>query len=218
MPDPGCDYTIGADVAEGLEHGDFSDATVRLGTDQRREGIVSHPRGTVVARWRGKLDADLYGDALNNLGRFYRTALVGVESNGHGLSTIHRLQALQYPRLYRSRTYQRIYNREVERLGFQTNKATKPLIIDQLARAIREGTFWFWDEALRQELMSYVRNPNGTLGRPGIKDDGVMSSAISEEMLNHIYDPVYRRPDEIVYWSPRWFVKQMGKEKSQPWI
>ncbi len=219
MPNEKCDYAIGADVAEGLEHGDFSDATVRLGVDQKSsDGFIVHPRGTVVARYRGKLDPDLYGDALDRLGRFYGTALLGVEANGSGLSVVHRLQGLNYPRMYRTRTQQRIYNRETERYGWYTNKATKPLIIDQLAESIRKGLIIFWDEGLRQELMSFTRNPNGTLGRPGVKDDAVISAAISEEMLNHIFDVEYVRPNEIRYMSFKWWVNTIHPEKATPWI
>lgn len=218
MPEPGCDYCIGADVAEGLEHGDFSDATVRLGVDYKRNGVVVLPRGTVVARWRGKIDADLFGDRLNDLGRFYRVALIGCEANNHGLSTIHRLQELQYPRLYRSYTQSQAYNKQTMRMGWYTNKATKPLIIDELAAAIRKGTILFWDETLRQELLSFVRNPNGTLGRPGVRDDSVISAAISEEMLNHIYDVEYRRIEETPYMSLKWWHEQAGKKENKPWI
>ena len=218
QPHMGADYCIGADVAEGLEHGDFSDATVRLGTDQKVDGVLQYPRGTVVARYSNKLDADLFGDALSRIGRFYRTALMGVEANNHGLSTVHRLQALQYPRMYRTRTQQRIYNQETERLGWYTNKATKPLIIDQLARAIREGTIWFWDEWLRMQMMTFTRNPNGTLGRQGVKDDAVISAAISEEMLNHIFDIEYLPKLEVPYFSGEWWAQQLRKDKGKPWI
>jgi hypothetical protein len=218
LPVTGCDYTIGADVAEGLEHGDFSDATVRLGTDYKQDGRVVLPRGTVVARWRGKIDADLFGDRLNDLGRFYRNALIGCEANNHGLSTIHRLQALQYPRLYRSYTQSQVYNKQTMRVGWYTNKATKPLIIDELARAIRTGSITFYDETLRAELLSFVRNPNGTLGRAGVRDDAVISTAISEEMLNHIYDIEYRVPEEVPYFSQKWFAELLDIKDNKPWI
>ena len=62
-------YTIGADVAEGLETGDYSVA------------IVMDDSLNVVAKWRGHIDPDLYGLELAKLGWFYNEAYIAVENN-----------------------------------------------------------------------------------------------------------------------------------------
>src|SRR3990167_3290643 len=82
-------YVIGADVAEGLEHGDFSSAPV-----------LAPKANKIVAVWHGHIDADLFGGVLAELGYLYGAALIGVEVNNHGLSTNKALQRLHYPRLY----------------------------------------------------------------------------------------------------------------------
>jgi hypothetical protein len=72
FPRPECVYVIGADVAEGLAHGDYSSAH-----------IVNASTGEVVAHWHGHIEPDLFGELLAELGWWYNQALVGVESNNH---------------------------------------------------------------------------------------------------------------------------------------
>src|SRR5690606_38431680 len=56
-PEPGRLYVVGADVAEGLEHGDYSCAQV-----------LDVASGAQVAMWHGHVQADLFGDVLYDLG------------------------------------------------------------------------------------------------------------------------------------------------------
>ena len=43
--------------------------------------------------YHARVDADLFGtDVLFEMGIWYNTALVGVESNNHGLTTLNALQ------------------------------------------------------------------------------------------------------------------------------
>ena len=54
-PKKGEFYCIGADVAEGLAHGDYSC------------GLVGDENFEVVAMWHGHTDPDLFGDELYKL-------------------------------------------------------------------------------------------------------------------------------------------------------
>src|SRR5690606_20880486 len=79
-PEPDLFYCIGADVAEGLAHGDFSCA------------YVGDPQFDVVAEWHGHIDPDLYGVELVKLARYYNDAYLGVENNNHGLTTLSSIK------------------------------------------------------------------------------------------------------------------------------
>jgi len=208
-PIAGVDYVVGADVAEGLERGDFSDATVMAAQDLTRGGRRILSRGEVVARWRDKIDPDEFGDVLNKLARMYGTALVGVESNNHGIATLSRLRAIGYPRVYRQRILDQRSKTETERLGWMTTRRSKPYMIDALGAMIRTGELLFYDERLRKEMLSYIRQPNGALGDRNIHDDAVMSCSIAAVMLEHTSDPLYRRPDRVPnYGSLAWMLQQ----------
>jgi len=164
------EYVIGADVAEGLEHGDFDAGWVL------RRDTLEH-----VALWHGHLDPDLFGDELRKLGLWYHEALLGVESNNHGLTTITHLRNKGYPNLYRQTLFGTETDKEKARLGWLTNQATKPLMIGNLARVIRERILKSKCRRFVEEALSFVRDEKGRMGaREKAWDDVVMSAAIAE--------------------------------------
>jgi hypothetical protein len=181
-PVPGVVYVIGADVAMGLEHGDYSCAHV-----------IDVAAGVVVAEWWGKGDPDLFGShVLDQLGRFYNNSLLGVENNNHGLTTVTALQRVKYPNLYRARgklNVRRVQKTDV--FGWNTNRSTKPLMIDELNQAIREQDVQIHSDATIAELRTYVRDGDGkTHGSP--HDDRVMSLAVTVQMVKWCYLPEYK--------------------------
>ena len=213
QPVMGADYVIGADVAEGLERGDFSDFSVIAAREIRRDGRTLVQAGEVVARYRAKEDTDLYAEAIERVGYYYRTALVGVERNGPGLAVVKRLQNRNYPRLYRQEILDQRKRALTERLGWQTSRTSKPLIIEDLVTALRKGEITFYDEVLRRELMTYVRDERGFLGRPTIKDDAVMATAIAWRMVPHSFEARYAPTDAgPPDFSMAWFAKEAGIE------
>lgn len=182
MPEPGAMYVIGADVAFGLEHGDYSCAHV---LDVRT--------GLVVAEWWGKADPDLFGShVLANLGHFYNRALLGVENNNHGLTTVTALQRVKYPNLFRQRGKLNVRKvRKTDTFGWNTNRTSKPLMINGLAAAIRDGDIRIASEGAIAELRTYVRDGDGkTHGSP--HDDRVMSLAVTVQMVTWCYLPEYK--------------------------
>jgi hypothetical protein len=194
-PTEGEVYVIGADVAEGLGHGDFSSAHV-----------ISAETGLMVAHWHGHIDPDLFGeDVLVGLGYFYNYALVGVESNNHGLTTLKALQRVGYRNLYRNRKMQVRAPVASESLGWRTTSISKPLAIDELNAALRDQSILLFDTKTIAELRSFVRESNGKMhGSP--HDDRVMSLAISNQMLKYVWLPEYRndlepRKNSLDWWS-----------------
>ncbi|MED1948986.1 hypothetical protein [Brevibacillus centrosporus] len=174
-PIQGRRYVIGADVSEGLATGDYSYATVWDAKTWKQ-----------VTKWRGHVDPDLYGEELDKLGRFYNEALLAVEKNNHGFTTLNTLKNLNYPNLFMMEKYDKIHDKRTEQVGFQTTRKTKPLIIDHLAYCIREGEIETNDETLIKECITYVREDDGsTNAQEGCFDDGVMASAIALFVLSN---------------------------------
>lgn len=173
MPEPHEEYVIGADPAEGLANGDFSVADVIRKRDMK-----------TVARLRGHIDPDQFGHALDKLGRFYNFALMGVEINNHGLAVVQRLRDLFYTNLYRrEKGLDERFEESTSKLGWKTDMRTKPLAIDYLVEAIREGYVIDYDIVFVEEAFSYVRDDNGrTNAEEGDHDDTVMAKAIALQM------------------------------------
>lgn len=173
MPQPHEEFVIGADVAEGIKGGDFSVADVVRKSDMK-----------TVARWRGHVDPDQFGHQLDKLGRFYNNALMGVEINNHGLAVVQRLRDLFYHNLYRrERGIDESFEEPTSKLGWKTTSLTKPLMVDYLAEAIREGLVIDYDPVFIEEAMSYVIDDNGrTNAEEGSFDDTVIAKAIALQM------------------------------------
>ena len=170
-------YVIGADVAEGLEHGDFSCAMVIEAKSRR-----------VVACYHARVDADLFGsDVLFNLGRWYNQALIGVESNNHGLTTNKALVRVLYNPVYKQRSINKAHTTQPsETLGWRTSSITKPVAIDELNRSLRDGELHIFDADTHTELRTYVREGDGKMhGSPF--DDRVMALAIATQMLKYVW-------------------------------
>jgi hypothetical protein len=195
-------YVIGADPAQGMEHGDYSSAHVINARD-----------GEVCAHWHGRIDPDLMGsEVLAPLGRWYGDALIGVESNNHGLTTLKALQRTHYHPLYmqRSPRYKRSIPTDI--LGWRTSSITKPIAMDELNKALRDGTVKLWDADTIAELRTYVRNDaNKMSGSPF--DDRTVSLAIANQMLHHVWLKEYEPKREPGPGTMGWYEKQLyGKD------
>lgn len=174
-PKPGVRYVIGADVAEGLDHGDYSCADV-----------LSVPDGRQVAQWHGHIDPDRFGAVLAGLGVRYNRALLGVERNNHGLTTVTGLLNGGYPHLYAQEDLEyRAEGKETKKAGWLTTEKSKLKIIDQLHAELRDGDHGLACADTTLEMGTYVIDPdNGKYGaKAGCYDDRVMSRAIAGEMV-----------------------------------
>ncbi len=174
-PIPGHEYVIGGDVAEGLKTGDFSVAEV-----------VDTVTMKTVARWRGHVDPDRFGEILGALGVHYNYALIGVEVNNHGLTTVQKLRDTFYTNLYkRDRGYDEDFEEPTSNLGWKTDVRTKRLMIDDLIRVIREGLNEEVDEVFVQEAFAFVRDDRGRMNaEEGEHDDTIIAKAIAFQLFN----------------------------------
>jgi Terminase large subunit, T4likevirus-type, N-terminal len=191
-------YAIGADPSQGMEHGDYSAAHV-----------INVRNGHVVACWHGRIDPDLFGsDVLAPLGRMYGQALIGVESNNHGLTTLKALHRTRYHPLFmqRSPRYKRSVPTDI--LGYRTSSITKPLMVDEMNMALREGTVVLWDAETIAELRTFVRDEAGKMtGSPF--DDRTISLCIAGQMTKHVFLKQYEPEREPGPGTMGWLERQL---------
>ena len=173
-PKSGNKYVIGADVAEGLVNGDYSTLDV-----------LEVPSGKQAATWRGHIDPDQYGVLLAKIGNWYNGALIGVERNNHGLTTVTKLRDLHYRNQYAQEDLEHISDgKETKKLGWLTTGKSKLKIIDQLAAELRDGDHGIFCQETIDEMGTYTIDEEGRYGaKSGCFDDRVMSRAIAGEML-----------------------------------
>lgn len=180
-PIRGHDYVIGVDIAEGLEMNSQGDKGNR--TDFSSAYVLDRKTGGLVANWHGRLIGDQVGHQLELLGRYYYTAFIGVERNHQGLLPLITLRDLNYPRLYYQEKMGMDADLQTPKLGWYTDRYTRPLMIDEGSRWLREARVKIYDEELIDEMMSFVRYPDGQgRGAQGAYDDRVMSFLITIQM------------------------------------
>lgn len=191
-------YCIGADVAQGLEHGDFSSAHV-----------IDSRTGEVVAHWHGRIDPDLFGtDVLVPLGEMYGNALIGVESNNHGLTTLKALSRSRYHPIYMQRSPRYKKSVPTDILGWRTTQVTKPVAVDELARNIRDGTVKLYCAETVAELRTFVYDETNKMkGSP--YDDRTMSLVIANDMIKYVWRKEYEPPKVPDPYSFAWWEKRL---------
>lgn len=146
----------------------------------------------VVAQWRGHCDMDILAWNAARIAKWYGNALLVIESNtleSHdrdryvdGDQSAFILNQLRdcYPNLYaRRQSPEDIRQGAPRKYGFHTNVSTKPMIISNLVRIVREGLYVERDAACVDEYLTYERRANGSYGAvSGKHDDMLMTRAI----------------------------------------
>lgn len=195
-PRPDTKYAIGADVATGR------------GADYSVAYVVDLATMELACEFIGKLDADLFAAQLHYLGRWYGTrsgcqqdAVIAPEvAGGHGEAVIIALRDGRegrpaYPKLYRHILSSRPDLPVSKPYGFPTNIKTRPLILNQLEKALRERALPYVSNDLLYQMEEFVHHDHGTSprARDGCHDDCVMASAITLEMYR-LYGHHEHRP------------------------
>ncbi len=168
-PVTGRNYVIGVDVSEGVEGGDFSVAVV-----------FDRQTGEEVAMFRGLLPPDRFADKLNAWGREYNDALLVVEVNNHGLTTLTCLKQKIYPTLYfRPKAVDTLGVTSSDKFGWKTNKVTRPLLIDDFAQACRDKVLTLHSKELLDEMSVFVYDDGGNMvPMGGFHDDCIFAAGI----------------------------------------
>ncbi len=168
-PRLGKKYVVGADVAEGVTGGDYSVAVV-----------FDRETGEEVAFWRGHIAPDKFGALLNKIGRLYNDALMVVEINNHGLTTVTALKNLLYPQMYfRRATFDGVATKWSDRLGWKTTSVTRPLMIDDFNEALRDGGLHLRSEELVDEMFTFVYDGGSNMVcLSGFHDDCIFAASV----------------------------------------
>lgn len=166
-PIEGVPYVLGADTAG--EGSDFFAASV-----------LDNRTGEQVCTLRGKFDEDVFARQLFCLGKWYNWALIAPEAN-FSTYPILELERLGYPNLYVRETVDEFTHGIKHSYGFRTDTKTRPVIIANLIKAVRDDVTILNDAVTMEEMLTFIRNPE-TLrpeAAPGAHDDTVMALAIA---------------------------------------
>lgn len=180
-------YLIAADVAEGLEHRDYSVAIV-----------IDRETTEIVAEWHGHIEHSEFGTILALMGKHWNNAVLAVETgvSAHGTSAVTQLRNVEkYPisLIHQSNHAMEksddVFKNPERRFGWMTTPLTKPIIINHLATCLNNRAIPGVSLEQGMELRSYIREKNGkTNAESGKHDDRVMALAIAYYLLQ-LYPP-----------------------------
>jgi hypothetical protein len=141
---------------------------------------LDHWTGVQVAEFKARIDHDLMAYHAFLGGLFLNEALLSIERTG-GYGEHHPRRAappLGYRRIYTEKIIDDKKQREINRLGFDTNRRTKPQMEAHGQALLREGTHGIRSTALAAEIPTFVKddkNPTKHAPAPGAFSDLLMA-------------------------------------------
>lgn len=164
-PVAGKPYAIGGDTS-----GEGSDYFVG--------DVLDNTNKEQVAQIRFQFDEDKYAEQMYCLGKYYNYALIGVETN-YSTYPVKRLTQLKYNRQYIRESPDKYTGELKKSYGFETNRRTRPLLIAELVKLVREEVYLINSITTIKEMLTFIKNEKG---RPeaevGKHDDCVMCLGI----------------------------------------
>lgn len=165
-PGPGRPYVIGGDTA-----GDGSDWFVGQ--------VLDNITGQQVAVLRHQYDEDTYAKQMFCLGKYYNDALEALETN-FSTYPVKLLDLMGYRKLYVREIEDEFEGKFKHAFGFRTDRITRPVIISELIRVLRDNMSIINDEDTLMEMLTFVRNDKmRPEAEEGAHDDCVMALAIA---------------------------------------
>lgn len=173
-------YVIGADTAEGVSSGDNSVAVLmEVETLEQVATLCSN-------RWK----PSVFASHIVDLAKQFHTGgrampLVAVERNNHGHAVIQALDEISnYPNLFKDKD---------DKLGWLTNKVSRPVMLDAFIDGVEDGNVNLNDAEIFAEMLTLVDNGGKVEAEEGKHDDRVIASSIAVQValsqkVSNIYD------------------------------
>lgn len=197
-------YIIGADTAEGLEHGDYCSA------------FIMNKACEQVAMFHGKIDPDHFGKLLVELAKIYNEALLVPEINNTGYATLSAIKNESYFKVYMRSVFDEIGIEQSDKMGFRTTAQTKQLMLSKLIALYRDDGIRIVDVNLLKEMQNLTRESNGNVTLNS--QDRVVACCLACMGLDQSYEPaiiVNPNVKEKLQFETRdlYKEKKYGKEK-----
>lgn len=157
--------------------------------DRHAVQICNHETKQQVASYASRVDPDLLAEEIYLAALFFNRAWVAIEiTGGFGLPVARRLWLdYRYGRMYVRRSHDRQREKQEDRLGWSTDRQTKPIIVAGLSEELREGTHGIRDRDTAMEMQTYVRNDRGQTGaESGKYDDRIEAYMILKQVAREL--------------------------------
>lgn len=167
-------YYLGVDAAEGL--GETSDYSVICVLDED---------GYQCAEWRSnKVKPYIFAEIVRDLGHMYNGGLLVVEKASAGHTVVDKLHSdFKYINMYKYKSYDEKSGKRKRKVGWETNKASKPMIISNMQEMFEKNVVLLNSKALMEEMKLFQMIGDKMSAPSGQHDDCVMACAMAIEGL-----------------------------------
>lgn len=169
-PEPGVPYVLSGDTAG-------------TGTDFFAGHVLDNRTGEQAAVIHHQMGERMFAEQAYCLGMYYNEALIGVETN-YSTYVQLKLEELGYHNFYVREVIDTYTGKLRSAFGFDTNRKSRPLIIDGLKDVAKYSLETIYDYATLGEMLTFVYREE--TWRPeaenGEHDDLVMSLAIAHHI------------------------------------
>jgi hypothetical protein len=213
---PAHKYVCGVDTMRGRLVVETEETSGRKGLDFNSAIILDVTNSEQVARISSQDDADLFGEKVVRLCKWYNRALLGPENN-QGQGVIQYAKRVGYYRLYKSIAYDRTLQKETEVIGWHKNDKSQILMEADLASAIRDHILILNDATTVDQLSTYVLDDKGkAAAQEGCWDDDVIALGIAVLLIQHVFlekDKEVKPEDVPGTWA--WHRKRIHEDQRQ---
>lgn len=165
-PEAGRPYVLGGDTAG-------------TGSDFFAGQMIDNVTGQQVAVIHHQMGERMFGEQAWCLGMYYNEALIGLETN---YSTYPEMviEELGYKKLYVRERYDNYTGKTAKAFGFDTNTATRPVLVDNLKDVVKTAIETVTDYETLGEMLTFVYDDNWKpQAEQGEHDDLVMALGIA---------------------------------------
>lgn len=172
-------YSLGADPAEGI------------GQDDSAFTVIDRMTGREVAHFASnQIPPDIFAKKIMKVAEYFNDAIVVLEINNHGLAVLNELTRLGYMMIFRQRYHDKVSNQWTRRLGWKTTATTKPLMVDEFIKALREEEIGLSTAATLGQMLTFVHSDEPgrhSMGaESGQRDDRLISAMLAWQGLKDL--------------------------------
>jgi hypothetical protein len=169
LPEPGEQYVIAGDAAEGI-----------IGRDTASALVLNKRLNTTAAVAKGPYTPEELAQILISLGNFFNRGMIAPENKGYGYMVCQIVYS-KYGNLYRRMITKKGAKEQTEILGFNTNPVTRPQMLAQMNEEIKNKSTGLISEELIDECGVFIVDPdtNKPQAQTGYQDGLVICRAIA---------------------------------------
>ena len=166
-------YSLGVDVVEGTEDGDF--AVIK---------VLNRETKSVAASYFSRVDEVTLARVVTAISRFYseksmEAPWVGIETIGPGLATFDFCMEFGVENLFMDYNFDSALQRPSYRKGWRTSSSSRKILVAGVREWLQEARGWVDPRCLR-EMTTFVVNKGGkSEAKSGAHDDEVIAFAIA---------------------------------------